>query len=274
MAVRLTEKEDIRRLGFNLNLEPETIRTIFTNHPHSVTTVAEELLHIWYNRQDSLKNVHENLGKALIDSNLNLIAIEALDYKPTAKGQMEENRKSLSTKEKEIMKEINETFNEKPAKEHTELKPSTTYEAHEVESAKTESGTRKTDELGNEAKAVVKSPKRKDSTKEKNIKGTTAAIEGKRAKSEDNPKTGYEPRVAAEIKDKVKSPKETTENGNTKKISETAVEAKIEGKAGKRKRRRRKTHEEGADGKVELEVANGKGSEDKTGMMGSEISKN
>ena len=81
ISEKLTEKEDIRRLGLNLNLEHETIKTIFTNNPSSITTVANEVLHEWYRRQDNLDDFCQDLGEALIKSNLNMIAATVLDYR-------------------------------------------------------------------------------------------------------------------------------------------------------------------------------------------------
>ena len=109
VAEKLTEKEDIRRLGLNLNLEHETIKTIFTNIPNSITTTAEEMLHTWYKRQDKLDDLCKNLGNALIKSNLNLIATIVLDYQPTPNGYVDEDRKLSSASERGSIEEIDST---------------------------------------------------------------------------------------------------------------------------------------------------------------------
>ena len=296
IAEKLTEGGDIFRLGLNLNLDHDRIKSILTNNPNNITTAAEEMLHEWYRRQDNPNDFCRNLGEALIKSNFNMIATTVLDYKPTGRSNGNKDKKSSSI-------------------------PSASYETQETgievkPEVKRKRDTKKTHGMGNEAKAEVKSSKRKDNEEETDGKGTSAAIEVETAKSKYSAKKAHEPRAEAELKsvkishstsethlmeagneDKVKLPKQ---KGNTKKIRETAVEAKFEAfeefevKAGKRKRRRKKTHgkgggteEEGvkeecstnktheieADGKVELEATNGKRSEEKTCEVGTHTEK-
>ena len=80
IADRLTERREIFHLGVNLNMERHTINAMFTNHPHSITSVANEMLFTWLSRQVNRVEAYNNLGEALVRSNLNMIATEILDF--------------------------------------------------------------------------------------------------------------------------------------------------------------------------------------------------
>ena len=78
IAKRLTDKLDVVELGLNLKIERHTINTIFSNYPHSITPVADEILCVWFGRQGNKEDMYNTLGKALIETKLNQIAREIL----------------------------------------------------------------------------------------------------------------------------------------------------------------------------------------------------
>ena len=82
IADRLTHRPQIIRLGLDLEMNKHIIDAAFTNYPHSITSVADEILFTWFRLQGDRDKAYITLGDALVRSNLNMIARDILDYPP------------------------------------------------------------------------------------------------------------------------------------------------------------------------------------------------
>ena len=72
-------------------MEQHTVNTIFANNTNSINVAAYEMLCTWFSRQGNQNDAQCILGEALIDSDLNKIAREILDYPPVVPEKCLEN---------------------------------------------------------------------------------------------------------------------------------------------------------------------------------------
>ena len=77
VSERIDDKNDIRRLGLKLNVEPHIINPALANDANSLTNAVHTILKHWFNRQNDCKSAYHVLAQTLRGVELNMIAHDA-----------------------------------------------------------------------------------------------------------------------------------------------------------------------------------------------------
>ena len=81
VAKLLTDKFKIRELGMNLYLNAAEVDSIMENNKDNINEAAYQVLQNWLHGQSKRTTAYVNLKKALCDSQLSMIANDALKSK-------------------------------------------------------------------------------------------------------------------------------------------------------------------------------------------------
>ena len=81
MSRRLTDKPDIRKLGYQLEIDDDTMEDCFNKNRTDHPAAAHDILREWRKTQQEDDSAYINLCQALTQVKLKRIASQILDYK-------------------------------------------------------------------------------------------------------------------------------------------------------------------------------------------------
>ena len=81
VADHLTEKNQVRKLGFTLGLEVRQVDSILENNKDNINEAAYKVLQKWFQRQSNRRIAYINLNRALHANELSLVASDVFQNK-------------------------------------------------------------------------------------------------------------------------------------------------------------------------------------------------